>query len=73
MNPDINTILTCGSLLDVASCANDNQCKWYKGKVVASNTGAMTAVKLYQDNFCHPATLDGWEVALPYCFKEMDE
>jgi hypothetical protein len=71
-NPDVNTILSCEAIKDQSACHTSTECKWYKGKTVASNTAATVGQKAGM-NFCHPPSNAKWEEQAPFCLPEMNQ
>jgi hypothetical protein len=66
MTTDISVIMKCVSADGPATCTDE--CKFRKGKEVASNTDLdLTNKDLFASNFCHPPTTDNWEQAAPKC------
>jgi hypothetical protein len=75
MNPDPNVIVGCGAKTTVGkdACDADSQCRWYKGKVVATNNDYVANAPLFQSNLCLPATSADINATLPLCLPLTDK
>jgi len=67
LTQDVDLIDRCVETITSTTCVD--QCKWRKGKVVATNVDlvAATGMELFTSNFCHPPTTDSWNKFAPIC------
>ena len=67
LTQDVDLIDRCVETTTAATCID--QCKWRKGKVVATNAALVvtSSMELFTSNFCHPPSTDGWNKFAPIC------
>jgi hypothetical protein len=67
-DPDL--IVKCSAKTEDACL---DQCKWYKGLIVASNDALDADNKnVFETNFCHPPILENWDEKAPACLPELN-
>jgi hypothetical protein len=75
MYKDISIETRCIASQGKTSCESTTNpgCKWFKGKVVGANQQVVPGSKLFENNFCHPATIQSWEAQGQHCIPNQDE
>jgi len=69
LTTNIDIVEKCIEANDASECSG--ACQWRKGKIVAANTDVdRTNKAIFESNFCHPATVAGWDKEAPSCLTE---
>jgi hypothetical protein len=63
MYKDLSIMTRCHASQERNACESTTNpgCKWYTGKKVATNNQLILPSPIFEENFCHPATLAAWE------------